>query len=230
MRRENYIERIRRIGSLFLLGIFLLLPAQVRASEAEASCTVTLPITLSVMKNGKTETDLPDTAGKMNYEFLLTAEQEDTPLPEESKVVLTGAGRSAFGPIAYTKSGDYVYHIGQIQENEKDIVYDSTSYTVLVQIVWNAENELAAEICVMDDAAGAKTDQIEFSNLWKGSEQSDNKPAAVKPQTIKVVKRTTAAKTGDELEIGSIFAVTGVTLSAVILLSVLMIKEKKKKK
>lgn len=228
MRRENYIGRIRMLGSLFLLGIFLLLPAQVRA--AEASCMATLPITLSVMKNGKTESVSADVAGKMNYEFLLTAEQEDTPLPEESRITIKGAGKAAFGPIVYTEPGDYVYHISQNQGKGKDIVYDSTSYTVLVQVVWAAENELAAEIYVTDDAAGAKKDQMEFNNLWKVSDLSDNRPVAVKPQTVKVVKRTTAAKTGDELEIGSIFAVAGVTLSAVILLSVLMIKEKKKRK
>ena len=227
MKRENYIGRIRMIGSLFLLGIFLLLPAQVRAAEPETSCTVTFPVTLSVTKNGKTEVDSADAAGKMKYEFLLTADREDTPLPEECQAVITGAGKETFGPVTYTKPGDYVYHISQKPGNEKDIVYDSTTYTVLVQVVWNAENKLEAEIYVTDNAAGAKTDQIKFNNLWNFK---DRTPTVVKTNTGKIVKRTTAAKTGDTLEIGSIFAVAGVTLSAVILLSVLMVKEKRKRK
>lgn len=225
MRKGKYIGKLQMFGSLFLLGILLLLPAQVHASET--SCTVTLPITLSVTKNGKTESALADAAGKRKYEFLLMAEREDTPLPEQSQITIAGAGKAVFGPITYTQPGDYVYHISQKPGNEKDTVYDSISYTVLVQIVWDKENELEAEIYVTDDAAGAKTDQIEFNNLWK---VSDNKSSMEKPQTVKVIKRTTAAKTGDELEIGSIFAVAGVTLSAVVLLSILMVKDKRKRK
>lgn len=220
------MRKIRKIGSLLLLGVLLLLPAQIRAAQdAETSCTVALPVSVSVTADGKMTGAAVNPAENKDYEIVMTAEGE-APLPQESSIVVKGAGEGVFGPITYTEPGDYWYQIHQNHGNEKNILYDETSYTVLIQVVFNEENKLAAEIIVTENGSGKKADQIQFQNQGKVSNSTSviKKPTAVITRTQKI-----AAKTGDELELGGIFAVAGVTFGVVVLLSVLMIKEKRKK-
>ena len=95
--------RFRKLLLLPLLIAVLLFPTQ---ALAVYSCTVQLPVEVKTIT--KTEdTEIP--TGEV-YTVVLTAE-DDAPLPEETRLTVTDNGTVEFGPITYTKPGDYVYTV-----------------------------------------------------------------------------------------------------------------------
>ena len=129
--------RFRKLLLLPLLIAVLLFPTQALAAY---SCTVQLPVEVKTIT--KTE-DAEIPTGEV-YTVVLTAE-DGVPLPEETQLTVTDNGTVEFGPITYTKPGDYIYTVYQDVGETEFYTYDRTVYTVTVRVVNDDNGGLKAE-------------------------------------------------------------------------------------
>ena len=59
---------------------------------------------------------------------------KDAPLPAETIRQREGAGELKFGPITYTRTGEYQYRISQNTDSAEWFTYDREAYLVTVQV------------------------------------------------------------------------------------------------
>ena len=163
--------RFRKLLLLPLLIAVLLFPTQ---ALAVYSCTVQLPVEVKTIT--KTEdTEIP--TGEV-YTVVLTAE-DDAPLPEETRLTVTDNGTVEFGPITYTKPGDYVY-------------------TVTVRVVNDDEGGLTAEIWAIRDDETEKMENVVFTNVYTPEEEPEPDGSSSASTSAKpLVKKPNTPKTGD---------------------------------
>ena len=157
--------RFRKLLLLPLLIAVLLFPTQ---ALAVYSCTVQLPVEVKTIT--KTEdTEIP--TGEV-YTVVLTAE-DDAPLPEETRLTVTDNGTVEFGPITYTKPGDYVYTVYQDVGETEFYTYDRAIYTVTVRVVNDDEGGLTAEIWAIRDDETEKMENVVFTNVYTPEEEPE---------------------------------------------------------
>ena len=158
--------RFRKLLLLPLLIAVLLFPTQ---ALAVYSCTVQLPVEVKTIT--KTEdTEIP--TGEV-YTVVLTAEN-DAPLPEETRLTVTDNGTVEFGPITYTKPGDYVYTVYQ------DV------------------GGLTAEIWAIRDDETEKMENVVFTNVYTPEEEPEPDGSSSASTSAKpLVKKPNTPKTGD---------------------------------
>ena len=190
-------QRIQYIGAVLVLsGMVFLMPQSAKAAEAgyESSCEVSIPVQTEVTGTADQAKDRP--------EFTVLLRGEDVPLPAVSSLQISGTGSGVFGPITYTQPGDYEYQVYQQTENKEDVVYDTNVYDVTVRIVWDANNELAAEVWTSREGEDQKQGQILFSNQWINDE-TPVKEETPTPTPTPIVKKTVKSiiKTGDPQQI-----------------------------
>ena len=190
-------QRIQYIGAVLVLsGMVFLMPQSAKAAEAshESSCEVSIPVQTEVTGTADQAKDRP--------EFTVLLRGEDVPLPAVSSLQISGTGSGVFGPITYTQPGDYEYQVYQQTENKEDVVYDTNVYDVTVRIVWDDNNELAAEVWTSREWEDQKQGQILFSNQWINDE-TPVKEETPTPTPTPIVKKTVKSiiKTGDPQQI-----------------------------
>ena len=190
-------QRIQYIGAVLALsGMVFLMPQSAKAAEAshESSCEVSIPV----------QTELTGTVDQTKdmLEFTVSLRGENVPLPAVSSLQIRGTGSGVFGPIIYTQPGDYEYQVYQQTENKEDLVYDKNVYDVTVRIVWDANDELAAEVWTSREGEDQKQGQILFSNQWINDE-TPAKEETPTPMPTPTVKKTVKSiiKTGDSQQI-----------------------------
>lgn len=190
-------QRIQYIGAVLALsGMVFLMPQSAKAAEAshESSCEVSIPV----------QTELTGTADQTKEmpEFTVLLRGEDVPLPAVSSLQISGTGRGVFGPITYTQPGDYEYQVYQQTGKKEDISYDKNIYDVTVRIVWDANDELAAEVWTSREGEEQKQGQILFSNQWINNETpvKEETPAPTPTPTVKKTAKS-IIKTGDSQQI-----------------------------
>lgn len=163
-------RKIHKVLLLQLLIAVMLFPMQ--AFAAEYQCSVSVPVEVQV-----TGDSVP--AGN-EYTVVLETEKEEpqNPMPEAAELVIKDGGSAEFGPIAYTKPGDYRYTIRQKAGNAEHFSYDDTVFTVTVRVVNDEENGgLKAEIWAIRDDSENKADAIRFENTYhKPSGPSGGEP------------------------------------------------------
>lgn len=112
------------------------------------------------------------------FSFTLTA-KDGAPLPNKTKVTITGSGKDSFGAVSYSKAGTYVY---EITEDDLDPSYtgytkDNTVYTYTVTVT-DKDGVLDATGKLTKDGNDA-TDVI-FTNDYTPASCTFTFPVAVK--------------------------------------------------
>ncbi len=106
------------------------------------------------------------------FEFVMTP-SADAPMPEGTaagtpKTVTAGAGGVEFGEISYTTvGGPYVYTFSEKAGSNARWTYDSSVYTMTVNVIRNADDELEAQKTITKN--GAEVSTVEFKNSYRKS-------------------------------------------------------------
>ncbi len=96
----------------------------------------------------------------------------DIPMPAVSTATNTAAGIFAFGEITFTEAGTYTYKITERNDGRQGYTYDSTEYTVTVDVADNG-GQLTATV--------AGLDRVRFVNSYRNPEPEPEKPTPEKP-------------------------------------------------
>jgi pilin isopeptide linkage protein/uncharacterized repeat protein (TIGR01451 family)/uncharacterized repeat protein (TIGR02543 family)/LPXTG-motif cell wall-anchored protein len=113
--------------------------------------------------------DTPDTASTFN--FTMTAADATDPMPADSSngsktVTRTGAGAVEFGEISYDKVGTYTYTISEANDGIDGYAYDTTVYTMTVEVINNA-GTLEKTVTYKDaNGVAAADDTMTFTNVY----------------------------------------------------------------
>lgn len=136
----------------------LLLP--IMAFAKVSSCSVSIPVEIKVT-GSRIPADVP-------YRLVLKAVTPEAPMPQSEELVVINEGKSEFGPMVYTQTGDYQYQVYQNSEPRDRFTYDKRIYRVTVRITNGENGELEAQVWASDEAAGdEKTDSIVFTNNYR---------------------------------------------------------------
>ena len=106
------------------------------------------------------------------FEFVMTP-SADAPMPEGTaagtpKTATAGAGGVEFGEISYTTvGGPYVYTFTEKAGSSSGWTYDNSVYTMTVNVIRNADDELEAQKTITKD--GAEVSTVEFKNSYRKS-------------------------------------------------------------
>lgn len=196
---KRTVQKLEKGLRAVILLCCMLLPGfsgNVRA--AEYACEVKLPVKIEV-----TGENIP---GGKDYRVTLEALTPEAPMPATTVLERTGAGSLTFGPIRYTKPGDYVYRIRQATDGAERFTYDTAVYRVTVRVT-NAENGgLQAQIWGEREGSKGKTADITFRNQYHAPGQPEERQShhhSGSPVKLKI------PKTGDKnaLELFLVLAV-----------------------
>ncbi|MDL2211341.1 hypothetical protein LJB88_00480 [Erysipelotrichaceae bacterium OttesenSCG-928-M19] len=95
---------------------------------------------------------------------------ENAPMPEGSngntKTVQAKAGGIEFGEITYTELGTYTYTLSEVAGNNKEFVYDTSKYTIIVDITFDGR-ALQKNITIENNGAKTNLDKIVFVNKYE---------------------------------------------------------------
>lgn len=121
--------------------------------------------------------DTPDVSSP--FTFVLEAGEAGYPMPDGSvgtikETVITGAGSSEFGEIAFTKPGTYSYTISEKNTGVEGYTYDTTVYTILFTVS-EQDGELVVQRTITKPD-GTEVDSPVFTNSYR-------KPGSKLPQT-----------------------------------------------
>ena len=152
--------------SLSLMLVIFMIPCVALAEEY--SCDVTLPV--------KVEVTGEDEPADIEFKVILTNEDQDAPMPEQTEGTVKGSGELVFGPMTYTVPDDYQYRISQVKGNEANWTYDTAEYLVTVRVVNNEEGGLEAEVWAVKEGSKDKVDQIRFENKYVAPVIPDQTP------------------------------------------------------
>ena len=188
-----------------LLLALLLCVSMVPAYAADAQ-TVDVSPEVTVKITG----DISSTAER-TYTFRLTPVSENAPMPAnavtddngtysdiEIKVTGTGEAKASFGPITFSRVGEYLYQVKQIPGDYSRCNYDSTVYNVKITI-FNEEDETTGEykgltyqvaVRKEGDETATKT-ELNFTNHYRSSpsHRDDPKPKPEEDKTYLAVDK-----------------------------------------
>lgn len=136
----------------------LLLP--IMAFAQVSSCSVSIPVEIKVT-GSRIPADVP-------YRLVLKAVTPEAPMPQSEELIVVNGGRSEFGPMVYTQTGDYQYQIYQNSDPRDRFTYDKRVYKVTVRVTNGENGELETQVWASDEAAGdEKTESIVFTNNYR---------------------------------------------------------------
>ena len=127
--------------------------------DTQEQITVNIPVKLKI--TGITQRN-------ETFSFLLKQNDEQSPMPETSKVQVTGTKKDAF-QISYTRAGVYRYTLSQETGESKNWTYDQSVYSLEVYILRNEQTERLQSLIVAYNAKGEKVDPI-FTNGYQAPE------------------------------------------------------------
>lgn len=127
-----------------------------------APLKVKLPV-ITKITEGK---NIPET----QFEFVFKGSQ-NAPMPENSQgnkktLIIKGAGNIEIGTLTFTKPGEYVYTVNEVNYGIKGWTFDSTNYTVKINVT-EKDNVLSYNQTIIKD--DKKTDKIVFTNIFDES-------------------------------------------------------------
>lgn len=116
-----------------------------------------------------------------DFSFTLTA-KDGAPLPNKTKLTITGAGKASFGAVSFSHEGTYVYQITEddIDPNLTGYTKDRSVYTYTVTVtdkggVLDAQGKLTKD--------GSAANDVIFTNNYTPLPCSLNLPVAIKKIT-----------------------------------------------
>lgn len=155
--------------ALLLSLLFMLVLFPLQASAEDYSCTVSIPVRVSL-------------TGEIDTEFVIQiSTEEEAPMPEKDRVNIRGNGNAAFGDITYTEPGDYHYTVVQQEGEEPYLTYDDTVYRLTVRVTNNDEGGLVPEIWAVKDGQTEKTAELLFTNVYDPDEGKPTPSPSAKP-------------------------------------------------
>lgn len=128
--------------------------------------TESIPLTLEILNNSN-QSNIND-----RFYFEMVPEDENNPMPEGTEngvysLTLTNEGNSQIPSMEFNEVGDYVYHIYQVENNNKLYSYDNTIYTLVVSVI-NDENmdELEVYSIITKEDNNEKYNEFYFTNTY----------------------------------------------------------------
>ncbi len=128
--------------------------------------TESIPLTLEILNNSN-QSNIND-----RFYFEMVPEDENNPMPEDTEngiylLTLSNEGNSQIPSMKFNEVGDYVYHIYQVENNNKLYSYDNTIYTLIVSVI-NDENmdELEAYSIITKEDNNEKYNEFYFTNTY----------------------------------------------------------------
>ena len=171
-------RKVWQWATLLLLLLGLLMP--VRAEAAQNSCTVTIPVEIELSGG-----HIP---GGKTYMATLSAVTKAAPVPAETIRQREGVGELKFGPITYTRTGEYQYRISQNTDSAEQFTYDREAYLVTVQVTRTENGTLETNLWAKREGKAEKADGIRFKNRYdapksqnSGSSGSGSHQSSVRP-------------------------------------------------
>lgn len=148
-----------------ILCMLLLIPTAVSAAEQPLPTQAEIKFTNQI--TGITETD-------ESFVYVLEAEDESCPMPEDTEIMIQGSGTGSF-TIPCDEVGQYNYTLYQKSGNTANWTYDNAKYKVSVYVLWNEEeNKLESQVFFFDEA-GYKVDATSKA-LFKNTYDDPSKP------------------------------------------------------
>jgi pilin isopeptide linkage protein len=143
-------------------------PFQAFAADTSAQDDASVAFEVRLEIEGDTpEEDIP-------FTFILDA-PEGTPVPADCYATRHGAGIAEFEEIEFTEPGEYKYTITQRNDEVVNYTYDTSIYTLDVQVKYDNDEQLVATYSVSsDDAKGTKQPELVFVNEYEDNPVSDN--------------------------------------------------------
>lgn len=120
-------------------------------------------------------------ASAESFTFVLEA-VGDAPMPENHRVTITGTGIGSFSSITYTDPETYHYTVRQEAGQAEGYVYDGTVYDLTVQVTTSDTGALKTAVWASARGSTQKTDQILFTNQYRGPEPQNPEPQNPGPQ------------------------------------------------
>ncbi len=121
--------------------------------------------------------NLPETeADSFVFQFEIAADEEGSPMPENTSISITGEGTESFIiPYDRTQPGIYSYTIRQVPGERTDVTFSSEVYQVKLQVI--EDNGLQTVVSIRTASTNEKTDEAEFRNsVNKPSSDSEEDP------------------------------------------------------
>lgn len=109
------------------------------------------------------------------YTFELTG-KDGAPVPENTTVDITGAGKAVFGSWTYTEAGVYVYEVSEIAGSSNNCSYDKTVYTVTDTVTDN-DGVLTVSRDITD-GDGKSADEAVFVNTYDDDVPTDEEDSS----------------------------------------------------
>lgn len=111
-----------------------------------------------------------------SFVFLLSSGK--APLPDETKLTITGAQTGRFDEIKFTEPGVYTYYIAEATGNAEGYTYDRTIYTLTVLVQLEGNQLVIAAAVYAKDGEATTYDKAVFVNQYK---QPDELPPPPPP-------------------------------------------------
>ncbi|MDO4614683.1 MAG: FctA domain-containing protein [Lachnospiraceae bacterium] len=121
--------------------------------------------------------NLPEAeADSFVFQFEIAADEEGSPMPENTSISITGEGTESFIiPYDRTQPGIYSYIIRQVPGERTDVTCDREVYQVKLQVI--EDNGLQTVVSIRTASTNEKTDEAEFRNsVNKPSSDSEEDP------------------------------------------------------
>lgn len=166
-----------------LLVCLLACISTTKVFAANESAVVSLPVEQTYTKTGT------DIEAKGVFDYILTPNQAGNPMPDGSvddqyNFTLEGDESKNLDALTFTEEGIYEYTIKQVAGSAKGYHYDTTVYTIWIQVI-NVNGELVAQT-LLPIGDGSKHEKIIFNNAYQ-PEQTDFQ-LMVDPPVKKIVK------------------------------------------
>ncbi len=208
MSHKMFQKLEKGLGTVLLLCCCMLFPGfSGNVHAAEYACEAQLPVKIEVSGD-----NIP---GGKDYRVTLEALTPEAPVPEHTTLTRTGAGSMTFGPIRYTKPGDYSYRIRQITDGAERFTYDTVVYRVTVRITNGENGGLQAQIWAEREGSVGKTTDITFRNQYHapGQQQEQRKSHHHSGSPVKLQ----IPKTGDGSPLAAWGALAALALGGILL-------------
>lgn len=152
-----------------------------KAAEAIVFDNTYAPNTITAILSGNKVLESEHKAELVEGLFTFKLEAKDNaPMPENKEAANAGTGYFQFEEITYTKPGEYVYEITEVDGKEAGYSYDGTVYTAKV-VVTDKDGYLAAEVTYYE---GQEETEVVFTNGYVPEEVTLEGETALKGNKV----------------------------------------------
>jgi pilin isopeptide linkage protein len=186
MNFTKFRKRAAALAMAFLLTAGVMPFQAFAAEQTEDSATIEIPVTLAFLDEEPPEGEPPEGPPPIDdipFTFILQAEEEGEPVPTEHLVTIEGEGTTVFEDITFTQPGEYEYVVFQRNDGVENIVYDTSSYTVEVDVRYDNDGDLTATYSAYQQTENSKgRDNGKAAEIMFINEYDDDLPIDEQPE------------------------------------------------